>query len=208
MRKQVIAAIVAALAVGLLSGQAQTRNSTATIQSQIPKKPKTGELTGVVFIITQSGDLKPARFCNAALLWKWRGEPGPYDPSPPSAGVEYMRYLVAYRRSAVERTRVGGFSPEETCREKLDSYAAAVRAAIYWAAAEKKPEQIQAAQADEEGHFKIGNILAGDYILVVWGRAGMNDVVWQDDHIEIGAGQNKSIKLFDPQESCFGVRTK
>lgn len=171
--------------------------------------PTTGELDGFVFLITEGGDIKPARLASVVLLYvaerqsALSGKPLSQLLTP---GAEYMINYAnelskeTSRLMQEEETKNFG-SKEAHCSGSLASYVGALKSTIDWAVENKKTSQIITVDADEEGRFKTIDVPVGLYTVTVYGRAGINQAFWEDD-VQVTAGDVISIKMRAPKESC------
>jgi hypothetical protein len=183
--------ILIALSVG---GAAQTPQTNASQQSTIPTT--TGKLAGSAFLITKSGDLKPARLASIRLLYF---EGGQTSTTP---GVVYKGNEEVVTKMWLKKLTVDKLTGEDLCQWELEAHRAALESAVKSAAEQGKTGQVRTADADEEGRFKVNGIPAGHYTLIVWGQAGMNTAFWREN-IVVVAGKITSIKLSKPRTACL-----
>jgi len=170
--------------------------------------PATGELNGFVFLITKGGDIKPARLASVTLLYiSEKKLPSSDDYPDTAAGGRFIKNHIAEIRKQVdninEQIRTHNFkSDEANCSANLREYTEAIKSTSIWAHESNKLSQIMVEQLDEEGNFKIAGVPTGFYIVIVSGRAGVNEAVWQKLDVEITAGQATSIKMPTPENVC------
>jgi hypothetical protein len=161
-----------------------------------------GGVAGFVFLITKAGDLKPARLAHVALLYVHQKGMGSKEEFPPSAGWQHTldQFHAASQYAALD-TR--GMSDGDICRARLQFEIDALKSTVGWAATEKKQEQVHELDADEEGHFRANALPPGNYSIAVWGQAGMNLALGEQDGIVVGASETVSIKLSSPKLACL-----
>lgn len=171
---------------------------------------KSGVVSGRVFAVTKSGDLKPARGAQVVLLYMYRSEKAANENPKEldSAGMAWLdnqnKALGEFNRQLT--TEGAGWSDARMCRQHLLAYAQALSATIDWASENNKPWQILSTDADEDGAFKIAVPRPGKYEVVATGRAGFNDAVWETDfktEIHVEPGMTTEIKLSSPKEACL-----
>jgi hypothetical protein len=186
-----------------------------------------GALSGRVFLVTQGGDIKPARFARVELLYA--GSNSTKDPSPEaeqqrrlevqnSVGGLFLKEFSKRQTEESERLNKnydivlhGGKSstgpPALECLRRLGMYSEAVTEALKRAPIEPaaKMAQVKSEAADEDGNFKI-EASPGFYVLLATGRAGLNEAVWMQQFQEVKSGQDTAVKLTSPQVSCVADR--
>jgi hypothetical protein len=171
-------------------------------------------ISGKAFAITKGGDFKPARLAAVYLIY--------HDSEADSQALTSGQLTTA--GTVFDKWRcpalIGGKGKktERTVTFCNPSYALMV--AAYWASGQpaqdsplccfKKgmapvqgnnaPEQIQEAAADEEGVFKINTNVPGHYLLVVEGRAGMNQAIWLET-LNVELGKQYMLKMSTPISS-------
>jgi hypothetical protein len=90
------------------------------------------------------------------------------------------------------------------CREELLSYDKKVLRLLDWTKAENRSSQIVTGSTDEEGMIRM-TVPHGMYRLLVRGRAGFNDALWQSD-VLITSGKETDVKLSVPLQACLAVQ--
>ena len=165
-----------------------------------------GNLVGRVFAITHSGDLKPARIADVYVFYEYRSvafaNKNPSDED--SAGMTWMeQHNKAMEDLNKELERQGAnWSESLSCRKELLTYLHATVETLKWAEAEKKAWQVISTQTDEEGNFSVSIPRPGKYLLLVRGRAGLNEAAWRSD-VTIAPGQPTNVKLTSPEKACL-----
>ncbi len=182
-----------------------------------------GAVSGHIFAITKSGDLKPARMAKVYLLWdhpslqfvQGQEKKGIHEDSATliflQAHNKAMEEAIAQRQRDYDANR--HHSDSLDCREDLREYETAVLAARQWCLDNRKLEQVLSTDADEEGYFKIANVRPGVYSLVARGQAGFNDAVWlvgatslEDmTDIVVPPGKEVVLKLASPEKACLTI---
>jgi hypothetical protein len=166
-----------------------------------------GSISGRIFLITEAGDLKPARFANVYLL---SGTPNKNDESAVMVFLkkqieeaESRTATLTKKREEMESSGAGVNDSEESgCLEELLMETHSVQAAADWADESKQYSQFVGTQADEDGVFRLSGIalnsgtgeslrklnpktsldgFAWNYTIVVRGRAGANEAYWEKD---------------------------
>jgi hypothetical protein len=169
--------------------------------------PATGEVDGFVFAITKGGDIKPARLASVALLYYAERPLGPNDKIPQSVGgtfiTDHGNEMIKESQSLLEESRTRKFrTPLARCLASLQGYLAALKFTFEWASQNGKMADFVVADADEEGHFKVLQVPIGAYVVVASGQAGTSQAFWEQDNVEVIAGQVTSIKMATPKEAC------
>ncbi len=88
------------------------------------------------------------------------------------------------------------------CRRELLSYDELVVGTMKWAEEQNKGWQVLTGNADEEGVIDLSVPRPGMYRLVIRGRAGFNDAVWESD-VVVTAGAVTKLKLSSPAKACI-----
>ena len=201
-----ITVVVVNMVVNLVLAQQKT--STAA--------PKPGVVSGRIFAITGSGDIKPARMANVYLLYinglvmlkddvnsagmRWlREETEALKEDNARAEADLMANAKLPFR---ERRRV---SESLRCREDLLIYHKALEGTLRWAVDQNKQSQILLADADEEGNFNMPVAQPGIYTLLVFGRAGLNEALWELGDVKVAPGLETRLKVFAPKKSCLVI---
>ena len=144
---------------------------------------KPGVVSGRVFLITGSGDLKPARLAKLYLIYSPRPIDGVTNQvADKSAGLAWAKARTKAATDSLEEYKRDGadWNDAVSCRHDMLHEDAAIVEILQWGRDQKKSNQIYPADADEEGNFKINNVSpAGGYFLVARGRAGFNDALWE-----------------------------
>jgi hypothetical protein len=200
-----IAMIAILLSTALFAQQKSVRSKSA------PATVASGTLSGRVFLITASGDLKPARLATIILLYSGR-TPDQAEAEPNTAGMKFAEELVQaqtiqLKAEIAERNRTRPAEDEERferrmCRTALQVYSQAALTTLNWLGTEgNKSHQVVNAEADEEGNFKIV-APQGSYILLAHGRAGFNDAAWWAS-VGVKSGEVVTVKLPNPAKACL-----
>lgn len=184
--------------------------------------PRFGVVSGHIFAITKSGDLKPARMAKVYLLWCYPSlkialELEKKGTKDESATLIYMQASHKGMEDNLEqRKRDAGaknyWSDSFSCRKDLLVEDAAIFATMQWCSDNKKADQMPMTDADEEGYFRIMNVRPGVYRLVARGQAGFNDAFWsvgfgEQDDITVSPGKETSLKLASPEKACLTIDT-
>jgi hypothetical protein len=167
-------------------------------------KPKTGGVSGRIFLITKAGDIKPARFAKIFLF-----EIRSTDSAGQTWSIEFQKssedYIeelheppAVYAEKSDYRDALALSSGSLTCMLSLSlTYGHAALAALNW------PDQSFVGQADEDGVFKIAHIPLGTYRVVAEGRAGLNEARWVDSVTITQDKEPVMLKLASPERSCL-----
>jgi hypothetical protein len=167
------------------------------------KKTRTGQtvpttsLSGKVFAITKGGDVKPALLARV-YLFTINNPINEWMRSNILARDQYAATVEAIlaKYPTLVSSSDRGLVPEN-CRALLGDVDKTI-GNDQQIAPEVGPAYI--AETDETGSFKIGLVKAGDYSVVVRGRAGSNDVLWVDKAAI--AGTTQALKLHSVAEAC------
>lgn len=163
-----------------------------------------GVVSGRIFLITQGGDLKPARMAHVYLLWCFSSlefaqeqeRKGIHEDSADLVFIRAFNEAVekdSTKRESVRRLneaaeKMGNVlgkqdrpwrksSESIICTLDLIEFDTAIRTLTNWRISNGKT-QVLAGDADEDGYFKITGVPPGVYDLVARGRAGFNDAAW------------------------------
>ncbi len=169
-------------------------------------------ISGKVFAITKGGDLKPARLATVYLIYHHSKADSRalQDGKLTTAGTVFdeanskrsdLETKSAQNMNKIVAVPDGGARFREIMEQ---SYMLAVHirmedariAAVKWAK-NNAPEQVQEVKADEEGAFKVTARVPGHYLLVVMGRAGMNNAIWMET-LDVELGKEYVLKLSSP----------
>lgn len=207
------AAIVVWCCLGICP-QSASQEKVGPTKHQQPEHIPSVSISGRVFLITEAGDLKPARLANVYLL------------NEPVTEV----FLKKYNEESQSRTAAvaSGNSTGETentfCLGTLLTVTNSLDTAAE-SAKGKRPLQILGTQTDEYGMFQIRGIVLGpktkkrwDFEIIAKGRAGETEAYWESDIAffqvsgqtawSVGAGELQkggiaSIEMSSPETSCF-----
>lgn len=178
---------------------------------QVPTKvgvPTRGALSGRVFAITEGGDLKPARMADVYMLFSSGvtrdGKAVDVGETADGAFMDAQHDgTVQYLKEFEENYQ---WSDEIACLKELAVFRPAMIKTIEWALAHKKTSQIIKTQSDEEGGFSA-SLPPGKYHLLVRGRAGFNEALWDSgmEYVDIHPGSHVEIRLSSPDKSCLDV---
>ena len=168
-----------------------------------------GTITGRVFAITNAGDLKPARMAEVHILYLHGvGRARPAGEGE-TAGMIYMEESNKASELYMKQLDASGasWSDKMLCMNDLHTFEPVILKVIDWASVHKKTAQLISTQTDEEGRFST---LAppGEYIVLVRGRAGYNEALWDTNplnDIQVGPGARVEVKLGSPTKSCPAV---
>jgi hypothetical protein len=202
---------------------------------QVTTKKSTGTVSGRVFLITEGGDLKPARFADVFLISdKVLGQ----ESAERVFVEEHSRELEAETKRMESDSSAASESVD--CRNDLLMIIRSVQAAAKWAEKGNVTFGLLSTKTDEEGQFQMpeveldrdtanplldsdGKKVPGkewEYTLVAKGRAGANDAYWETEIIiiqlngktqwRVGAGEfvpgrDVHIKLSSPEKSCLVI---
>jgi hypothetical protein len=164
-----------------------------------------GMISGKIFLITKSGDLKPARLAQVFLLDGNAGKDG--DES--AAYYFTLTHLAKLKAIDSKKLYAGLSDPEDVdriyCLTKLRLFGESVTSTLKWNQDQKK-DFVKIEKADEEGVFRFAGITPGKYTVLAMGQAGFNTAYWQQDVIAEG-GKEVTIKLSSPEAACFVPET-
>ena len=211
---------IVAASCSMCAQQRTTRNT----PKAVARKP--GVVSGRVFLITESGDLKPARLADVYLLWahpNWAGRPGfrtwddlskkEQEEADNAAAVVWShenlkaaQEQLRLSEARLEAARQGTATSESVeCLEDLRTYYTALGDILKWSDDPKNANQLLVANADEEGHFSIVVPRPGLYALLARGRAGFNEAFWDLslDYITVESGKETTVKVASPEKACL-----
>lgn len=181
----------------------------AGAQQQKSLPARAGVISGSVFLITQGGDLKPARMADVYLLYlypsvKWvNAHPEDEDSAGHAWMDNYNNVLGDFLK--VFAAEGMGWSDKMDCLKHMQVYHDALSQTKDWASAKHKDWQILTTEADENGMFKIAVPHPGEYSILASGHAGFNDAFWVVDvpGIIVKPGATTTVKLSSPAKSCL-----
>lgn len=189
-----------------LTGNAQRSN----VAHPATAPQASASISGRIFGITGSGDLKPARLAHVFLLYERPTNEeiarvihskGSWKPEENTVNLAFLSALQSgmTKTEALARTTE---NEQLVCRSELMAYTEALLATADWVQQNKKSRQFLTTDADEDGLFRIARVQAGIYTLVARGRAGANDAVWKSE-LTLKPGDAISVKLSAPEKSCL-----
>jgi hypothetical protein len=133
--------------------------------------------------------LKPARLAEVFLL------PGGSKDSPAAQYLEALKKKAdAYSKEIANR---GEYSDVIDCQAVIIA-----KDTAHETMASLKESQFQGVRADEEGLFRFSAVEPKAYLLIAFGRAGLNEAYWQETTV-VKSGENVALKLPSPLASCF-----
>jgi hypothetical protein len=115
----------------------------ASPQKQESPPARSGVVSGRVFTITKSGDLKPARMATVVLLYVYRSEKAA-NANPEeldSAGMAWLDNKL-HSMNELNRKDKTDWSDSMWCHEHLGTYHEALSATLSWASEKHKAWQI------------------------------------------------------------------
>jgi hypothetical protein len=157
-------------AIGFLS-LASTILAQTTTSSPTPRS-QSATVSGRVFLITKSGDLKPARMALVYVFFMGTaGETAAEEKARgdgDTVGLEWLKYASAASREDTEfvnaerdkaMANIRSYSSEawdrRICTHDLVTRRAAIRKTLDWAKSNNKMSQVLQTQTDEEGTFEL-----------------------------------------------------
>lgn len=163
-------------------------------------KPTLATVTGRVFLITQGGDLKPARLANVYLLGAdalpdqktLRNKVGVLNVQ--CQGAEQQRQvmlsnsIVAGQAAQFERRDLSEYKDGLNQLEKMFSSGTGEKDAF-------------SVQADEEGRFSFDRVPFGSYIIAAFGQGGVILAYWAQP-LQIAATEPPVVRLSQPVTAC------
>jgi len=161
-----------------------------------------GSITGRVFAISKGGDLKPARMAKIYLFFTYVD--GNQQTDTDSAGFKFLLLEIQKENDLIAPGNAKMKNREEFCKGILARVDTAILLTVQWAREQEKSSQLDFADADEEGRFRIDGVTPGTYVIVARGRAGANDAYWKET-IVIKPNTTLSVKLAQPSEACLDV---
>jgi hypothetical protein len=189
---------VLAFALAANAQQSGATRPTATAQA-------TASVSGRVFGVTPSGDLKPARMAHIYLVYKGRSER--YEEN--TAGATYEVESLDRIKKALEdnletmKEHPGAEVDENLeCRREMVARDEAMLSTMEWVQRNKKLKQLLTTDADEDGVFRITRVPTGHYTLVARGQAGASNAFWSSE-MTVKSGSATSVKLSAPEKSCL-----
>jgi hypothetical protein len=183
--------LLAAVTLGILLAApgAQTQQRVATKEQTVPSF----HLSGRVFLITQAGDLKPARMVTVNFV----------SPDIYILQMEWSIKLSKQRIETMERT--GETGPGDSCHNDLQIERAALGYAL--ALHDQEGSVHYDAATDEEGNFSfdVKKAAEGDWAVFATGRAGFKEAFWVQA-VEVKPGKpTMYLKLAKPKNVCIDV---
>ncbi len=189
-------------AIGTANGQHTQHKAASSIM---------GSLSGRVFAITQSGDLKPARMAEVYILFSSGvTRDGKAIESGDTANIVFMGAHHDATTLYLEQFNANyQWTEKEACMKDLATFHPSMIKALAWAEDHKKQNQFVTTQTDEDGNFSA-SLPVGRYEVYVRGRAGFNEALWDTelDYVAIQPGAHVVLKLPSPSTSCLDVPEK
>lgn len=200
--------------------QSKTARTAPTAQQHKTTRTAPGVVSGRVFAITKSGDIKPARMATVYLLWEYHSleeakaeeKNGIHRPFAELTFLTERNKAMAVETLEMDRDAAANnyWSESKSCSKDLEVFDKAILATMQWAVDQKMDYEVLNANADEEGNFKITGVRAGIYDLIARGRAGFNEAFWRTADVESGLqdikvapGMETTVKLASPVKSCL-----
>ena len=160
-------------------------------------------LTGQVFAIVNSGDMKPARLAEVYIFRVYSEKQSKdvvaKDIAAGTPRLDFSDVLNSASMFYVTARKKADVAPGP-CQE-VDEYYFARALTAKWAS-QNDPSQFGETLADEEGNFAFTEVPPGYWSVVVNGRVGMNRAVWEEK-ATIEDGKRVSIKLVTTTASCL-----
>jgi phosphopantetheinyl transferase (holo-ACP synthase) len=185
--------------IGTVDGQhAQTKAAAST----------KGTLSGRVFAITNSGDLKPARMADVYILFSFNvtTEGKAIESSDIKADNIFTEARLAAQELYLEQFKANyQWSDKEACMKDLETFRPSMIKAMEWAQDNKKQDQIVKTQTDEDGYFSVSLPARKKYHIYARGRAGFNEAYWDGDRVTVQPSMHVAMKLSSPETSCLDV---
>jgi hypothetical protein len=206
--------------------------ATAPSQKVPPVKPpahkqvlKPASVSGYVFALTEDGDLKPARMAKVYLLYsRAAGEPAAalVDKSSETAADVFRKEVLIGLDKEKDWEKDKHVEDATACRAILNfGYQGAIVDTLHWGS-DGHISQFVMGDTDEDGKFEIsippypdekdasiGPTPQGDtvwapgvYLVFVFGSAGYNDAVWEDE-VTVKPGETVKVKLAAPTKACL-----
>jgi hypothetical protein len=168
-------------------------------------------VSGRVFAITKSGDLKPARLARIFLFYSLSGK---NSEEKETAGLVYLHNKIALMEeflapgSMESRAEAEGIETHQAfCKAPLEAGETAANRTVIWALNNREAWQANEATADEEGYFSVSATRPGRYILIAFGHAGWQNGEWESE-FTVGRDNNPNVKLAYPKEACADISEK
>lgn len=187
--RSIIAVVIFLVTSACCVGRAQHKTTDA-IKSQ--PVAQSGAVSGRVFLITRSGDLKPARL---ASVWIFSFAGGAKSSA---AAIWLDEYQKASEKWLAELKAHTEWSDSRACLEEINTWTTSVLNAL----PRLLPSQYRSADADEDGIFKISDVRPAEYYIFVAGRAGFNKAFWRGD-FDVVSGKETMVKLSTPEKACL-----
>jgi len=187
-----------------------TSSSARQKSNSTPQRHSTASVSGRVFLITESGDMKPARFAHVYLLYLWSGIPqtgqAANAPSPDTAGTVFLSKQTEGMQQEIEEMKDASTPTDESfhCKRRLLTVKKALLETVDWAKESNKSQQLIGTDTDEEGIFHSSGIGPGRYTVIALGRAGANDAFWATE-VFARSGEPVSVKLHSPETACLDL---
>jgi hypothetical protein len=170
-----------------------------------------GSVMGRVFVITNGGDLKPARFAKVYFFFDAKTSGGKvFGDDDGSVGYFFLgertKWLEDDMKKAEQSVKQHEDLPSDAvmCLEKLSSADKEIVDTLDYAQKTQHLSEIYVSDTDEEGNFRIDKFRPGFYVVIARGQAGIDDVFWHEDIIIEPKGSFvMKLHLFDA--ACTGL---
>lgn len=202
-------AVLLLLATTHLFGQSAKRASASAMST----------ITGRVFLVTESGDLKVARLAHVYFVFGGNLRQG---ESVNTAEWKFLSVLVSEEQQLSIQAKDDTWNPSaaailrmyspptdttdaearQVCLKRRLQYITALDETSKWVDQNKKHQQLQSTDTDEQGMFAI-KLPVGIYEIVSSGQAGINEAIWTKEDVIVPPRQTVSLKLSSPEVSCL-----
>jgi hypothetical protein len=181
-----------------------------------PRPSPPAQISGRVFLVTNGGDLKPARMAAVYMLMElglpYVSSDGRTVPMPEAgillAGLKFLSQYLDLTAAEDDHIEIRRYSTDEgkaqyRCNRNIQIHNQALRMTLDWAIVQRKTDQVLFVRADEEGNFEFTVPRPGEYYVLASGRAGLNDAFWKSETFWIEPGKSYTVKLPDPETACL-----
>jgi hypothetical protein len=177
-----------------------------------------GIVSGRAFAITKAGDIKPARMADVFLFYMFGSVKEGNQAGLNTAGLAWLDNRnkevekqvqeledLNKRNETKNDQNYERRSDSQKCRTEYVGYLRATSAALDWTTDKNKWWQVITAHADEKGTFRVTVHRSGTYIVVVRGRAGLNEAFWIAELVKVTPDMETVLKLSSPEIACLDI---
>jgi len=202
------------IGIVLVTSGMHAQQKTASQSTHTP-----GIISGRAFAITKAGDIKPARMADVFLFYMFGSVKEANQAGLNTAGLAWLDNrnketekhtqeltdMMKRNEARSDSENHETWSDSQRCRKEYLVYVNATAATLDWTTDKSKWWQVVIGHANEEGTFRVTVHRSGTYVVVVHGRAGLNDAFWITDLVKVTPDMETVLKLSSPEIACLDI---